>query len=115
MTNNFKRLLKILGIFSLFLIILGYAYYRSRDLLNGIHLEINGLENGQSFEEGYIQISGKARKAKHLTLNGRELFLDDNWRFKEDLLLAPGYNLIALRTEDKFGKIKEESYQVIYK
>jgi len=48
-------------------------------------------------------------------LNGRRILANDKGEFKERLLLAEGYNIIDLRTEDKFKRTAEKQLQLVYK
>src|SRR3989338_1679389 len=113
---------KILGIslFSLFaLIIFIYAVFTARGILFGIKIKnvlINGQEAGTFSKIGgqIIEISGRARNATHLYLNGLEISTDKERNWRESVALLPGLNIVNIKARDKFGNTDEKSYQLIY-
>ena len=110
-----KKYIKI-GLVAFFLLaITGYAYWRARDLIRGVVLQVEGIENGKTYFKPEIHLSGQVNKVKEFRINGREIFMDKNWYWNDKILLLPGYNVITLATQDNFGKKKEKVYQVIYK
>ena len=64
----------------------------SRDYLNALQTGLNNVQSGSS---PYI--------------------VDDQGRFAERLLLAPGYNIITAKAVDRFGKEKEYGLELVYK
>jgi hypothetical protein len=113
--KNFKRIVSIAAPALLFLIIASYTYYKTRDLLRGVVLSVNGITDGETFTEPEVSLTGSAKNALMLSINGREIFIDRNANFSENLLLLPGYNIVAIKAEDKFGKKAEKDYQVTLK
>ena len=99
----------------LFLIILSYTYYKTRDLLRGVVLNIGGVTNGESFTEPLVKIEGSAKNATILSINDREISVDKDANFQESLLLLPGYNILTIKAQDKFGKKAEKDYQLYLK
>ena len=115
MNKDFKKLLKIALPVFLFVIILSYTYYRTKNLVGGVILEIAGVTDGQTFDESPLTLTGSARNASKLTIDGREIFIDKDANFAEQLLLLPGYNILEIKAEDKFGKKVEKHYQLVLK
>ena len=99
--------------FSLFLII--FIIFKTKAISSGISLSIEGIENGSMYTESVTEITGNADNAKHLLINGREINISQEGDFKDFLVLAPGYNIITISAEDKFGKITKKTYEVIKK
>jgi len=114
MPRNFKKILSIALPLFLFAVILSYTYYKTRDLLRGVVLNINGVANGEVFRDPTVKISGSAKNALKLSVNGREIFIDKNANFAEQLLLLPGFNILTVKAEDKFGYINEKNYKLIF-
>lgn len=110
MTKDVKKILKIasLAVFSLILII--YALFRSSDLIFGVKIKNVNLKT----EERIIKITGNAKNAVNLSLNGREISVDERGNFSETVALLPGYNIVSLQALDKFENRDEKSYQLIY-
>ena len=64
--------------------------------------------------ESILEVVGTAKNAKDLTLNNREISIDQAGNFKETVVLLPGYNLIDIKALDKFGNREEKNYKLIY-
>ncbi len=114
MTTDFKKILKfvVLSIFFIFIII--YAFFRSRELIFGVKIKNVSLENGKTYTESVQNVTGIAKNAVKLSLNGREISIDKDGNFNESIALLSGYNIISIEAEDKFGHKDEEDYQLMY-
>ena len=62
-----------------------------------------------------VKITGNAENAKNLTLNGREISIDQAGNFNETIALLSGYTIITIEAKDKFGYKDEKNYQLIGK
>ena len=114
MTSKFKKVIKILAI-SIFVIgILGYGLWQMRDLLLGIDFRIDTIQDGTVYANPEIKIAGIAKNSKKVTLNGREIYLNKDWRFNETIILLVGYNIITVEATDKFNRINKKTYQLIF-
>jgi Glucodextranase, domain B len=112
MHDTLKSKLKITGLAILFMIILGYTWYRTKDLIVGVRLHVSGIVDYESRTDPHITLSGNALHATKLLINGRTIFITKGGDFTEDLLLLPGYNIIEVQATDKFGKSKEQVFHV---
>jgi hypothetical protein len=115
MRSDAKKLFKIGLIVILFLFILIYAFIRSKGLIFGVKIKDVNLTNGATVTEDIINLTGNAKNAINLTLNDREISINQAGNFNETISLLPGYNTITLKAKDKFGNSDEENYQLIYK
>ncbi|MDQ5953112.1 MAG: hypothetical protein QG551_340 [Patescibacteria group bacterium] len=79
----------------------------------GVDLVVENIENGGVYTEGVIELKGNAKRAKVLEINGREITINQNGDFTDFLVLSPGYNIITVSAEDKFGKITKETFEVM--
>lgn len=114
-TISIKKYLRI-GLFSgLFIFIIFYTIIETKTLARGVDIVLTGIQNGQVFEEDLVILSGAAKHANHLTLNGRPIPIDKENNFTEELLLSPGYNIITLEALDRFDKKTLKVYEVFYK
>ena len=119
MNSNFKKLLKVCGLSIFFGLIIIYAIFRSKDLIFGVkikNIEINGtpIQDGATITTNPIEITGVARNAIKLSLDGRDISIDQAGDFDETIALLSGYNIINLRAQDKFGNVDEKNYQLMY-
>lgn len=110
-SQKIKRV--IFGIFFMFIIIYGFA--RSTDLIFGVKIRGVSISDGTTTTESVTRITGNAKNATGLILNGRKIPIDLVGNFNETIALLPGYNIVNLRAEDKFGYIDEKNYKLILK
>ena len=100
MEDEKKIKLGIFGVFFLFIIVYGFS--RSTDLIFGVKIRdvsLDGLsaQSGAVLENSVTKITGNAKNAINLTLNGREIFIDLEGNFSETIALLPGYNIVNIK------------------
>lgn len=114
MNTDVKKILKIGSLLFFFAFIIIYAFSRSSNLIFGVKINNVNIINGRAVAEPIVKVTGNAKNAINLTLNGREISIDQNGDFSETIALLPGYNIISLRAQDKFENNDEKNYQLIY-
>lgn len=87
---------------------LAYGVWNSRSMVAGPKIDIFYPGNGASVQDQLIKISGQVANAAFLSLNGREIFVDDLGYFSEFIALSPGYNIVKISSQDRFGDIEEK-------
>ena len=114
MTDNPKKLIRygLTGVF--FLFIVGFAFFNSRGLVFGVEIKNVNIVDGATLTENILRVTGNAKNAIKLTLNGREISIDQTGNFNETLVLLSGYNIINIEAVDKFKHTDEKNYQLIY-
>ncbi len=116
MTNqDIKRILKISSLSILFIFIVVYAFFNAKNLILGVKIKNVKIERRTGDEINIIKMTGNAKNAKTLTLNGRNISINQDGNFDETILLLPGYNTLDIKAEDKFGYKDEKNYQLIGK
>jgi hypothetical protein len=115
MNRNAISILRISAISLLGLFIIGYSLFQAWKLISGPIIDIYTPQNGATYSQTLIEISGRARNVAYINLNGRKIFTDKNGYFKEQLLLSPGYNILKLDARDKFGTYTEKKLELILK
>ncbi|MBL4865078.1 MAG: hypothetical protein JKY67_01725 [Pseudomonadales bacterium] len=113
MSYNFKNILKISALVILFASIIGFSYFKTKDLFFGVTLEVEGIVNGESRSEQLLEFNGTAQRAVKIHVNGREIFIDTEGTFNDSLILLPGYNIITIEAIDKFGKKTKNIYEIV--
>lgn len=108
-------LVKIFITILIILVITGYAIFNSRFLRGGPELVLSSLQDGQIFTEDLATVSGYAKNISFISLNGRQIFIDENGNFKEKLLLTNKINPVKLYAEDRFGKKVYKDITLVYK
>lgn len=96
-------------------IFIGYTLYEIQKVVLGPRIEVLSPTNGILVSNPFTEISGIAKNIKEINLNDRKIFIDEQGNFKEELLLAYGYNVMILKASDKFGRKTEKVIEVIYK
>ena len=118
MNQDAKKILKISSLSILFLFIVIFAFWGSKDLIFGVKIkkvDIVNIIDGSSTPGSIMRISGNAKNAIILTLNGREISVDQQGNFDETIALLLGYNIIEIKAVDKFGNSDKKDYKLILK
>ena len=106
--------LKIIILFVFFILIIFYAIFVSKDLIFGVKIKNVSLIDGATVTDSVMKVTGNAKNAVKLILDGREISVDQQGNFNETIALLPGYNIINIRAQDKFGYIDEKNYKLIF-
>ncbi|MBU4480470.1 hypothetical protein KKG48_03465 [Patescibacteria group bacterium] len=112
---NTRKILKRIGIIIVAVIIIGYAYFQTINLLSGPIIQIDSPISGATINQSLVKIQGNIKNATYITMNGRKIFVDENGELEEKFLLSEGYNVIEIEVVDKFEKTKKEVLELIYK
>ncbi len=113
--NPIKKILRISILVGFFLFIIIYAFFRSHDLIFGVKIKNVNLKDGATSTEKIQKVTGNAKNAIKLTLNGREISIDQAGNFDETIALLPGYNMVNIMAVDQFKYSDEKNYQLILK
>lgn len=114
MTKDSKKTLRLASLVIFFLLIITYGFFRSHDLIFGVKIKNVNITDGARVTENILKITGNAKNATDLTLNGREISIDQGGDFDETMVLLLGYNVVTIRAKDRFGYVDEKNYKLIY-
>ncbi len=114
MNQDAKKTLKIGLVSILFLFIVVFVFFNSRNLIFGVKIKNVNLKDNLKVSESIFEITGTAKNAVKLSIDGREISVDQKGNFDETIALLSGYNLVNIKAQDKFGKIDEKNYKVMY-
>lgn len=92
-----------------------YSYLRAENLIRGPVLDVTTPEHGATVTESLIEVAGTARNITRISLNDRDIFVDESGAFREKLLLPYGYTILTVKAEDRFGRKAEKSIELVYK
>ena len=95
-------------------VILVFAYFKTANLVSGPAIDIISPTNAMTYQDNFIEIKGSAERIAKIYLNNRQIFTDTEGFFREPLLLFPGYNILTLRAEDKFGRQVIKKLHIVY-
>lgn len=109
--KNIKSWIGIGLCIMLFGIIGTFTYDKMSFLIKGVKIEASIDKEGDS---SMVFIKGNAKNAIYLSLNGREIFIEKDGAFREPIALLPGFGVVTLTAQDKFGKSAEKKFEVVY-
>ena len=61
-----------------------------------------------------VTVAGTATNIARISLDDRQIFVDKQGNFSEKLLVPPGYTIIKLAAQDKFGRTTEKLVALNY-
>jgi len=109
-----RFLIKIITATLSVMILIGYAYYQTKNLALGPQIEITTPKNGSSLQEKLIVLEGVTKNISKISINDFPIYVDQKGAFKEKLLLAQGYNLIELSASDRFDREINKKLEIVY-
>ena len=114
MRFELKKMLSAGGIIFVVGIIVFYAYFQSRAVVEGPKIDIIEPENYITSPTSLLLVRGVATHAKELPLQGRHILIDLDGNFAEYLLRSDGYNIIELTARDAQGKQMKKTLEIVY-
>ena len=110
-----NRSLKLAVFSALIAVTFLFTYFKTHDLLLGVKITVEIPINGQTVHEPFIHIRGKAPGSVLLSINGTKVLTDTVGNFEEAMLLGMGYNVIEIRSLDRFNRDKKKVVELVYK
>ena len=107
-----RKILSIGLSFLLVAVVVGYALFALTPFLKGPRIVVTSPVNGSTVTTPFLGIEGTAHSVSYLYLNDRQIFTDEEGRFRESLLLHPGYNILVLRALDRFERRAENRVEL---
>ncbi len=106
---NLQKIILTLGTIAIF----GVIFYNTKDLFFGAPLSISTVSDGTTVTDSFLPISGSARHASRVEINGRMVAIDKSGSFADGVVLSPGYNIIEVVQQDRFGKEKHKTFHLV--
>lgn len=91
----------------------GLVLYNVKDMLFGAPFSVHTVTDGSTVTDRFLPITGKAKKAQSITINGNPVGINKNGEFSDGVLLASGYNIIEVAETDRFGKEKVRTIHIV--
>ncbi len=111
---NEKKILQMIALSVFFVLIIIYSLFRSNYLISGVKIKNVNILDGAKATNNIIELTGNAKNAINLTLNGREISINEAGDFNETFVLLKGYNVVNITAKDKFGYVDEKNYKLMY-
>ncbi|MCR4279388.1 MAG: hypothetical protein NUV78_01475 [Candidatus Zambryskibacteria bacterium] len=103
---------KQIALLALGVVFLLYVLFQARFLILGPMVKIETPRDAEVVYDPLLTISGTASNIARITLNGRQIYIDENGLWTEILLLSPGTSIITVIVRDRFGREHTESVRV---
>src|SRR5882724_7772922 len=101
----------IIGLF--FAVLALYVIFQARNLLAGPQLTITYPKDNETISGPVIEVGGTAKNISFITLNDKQIYVDDQGKFKESLLPSSGLVILKLIGKDRFGRQKIVSENIV--
>lgn len=108
------QLFRYIAAFVVVIVLVGYALYQARNLISGPRVELTNEPAMVQYEETVL-IEGRARNITEITLNGRQLFIDEQGYFSHPLVLENGYTIMTITAHDRYGRATTLSREFVLK
>lgn len=95
--------------------VVGYLIYQLDFLIAAPMLSLEYPSEDISINRSSIEISGLTDYTAKLTLNGQQIFVEKDGRFRQEINLSPGVNTLKIESENRFGKKTEITRQIVVK
>ena len=104
-----KRVLLVI----LFLLLASYFLFQARFLIFGPQVWIDSPENDSVVESSVVTVSGHSKNLAWISLNGRQIFTDEDGLWSEKLIVSKGVSIMTVHARDRFGREEERRIRII--
>ncbi len=108
---NVRKAIYLLAV----LLIAGYVVWNARIYIAGPSIEIFNRVDNIEVVDNPLNIKGVAKNTSYIDINGRNITIDKNGYFDEQILLDEGFNQIIMNGRDRFGQETRKEIRVYYK
>jgi hypothetical protein len=97
----------------LIVFLIGYFLFEARFLILGPQITIDSPRDGEVVNDRVVTITGRAQNAAWVSLNGRQIFTDEEGHWSEKLIVSEGLSIMTVSVRDRFGRTREETVRII--
>jgi len=102
------------GLLAFFFVVLGlYALFQARFLVFGPVITIESHKDGEVVTDAAIILGGHGENVAWLSLNGRQIFMDEEGNWSEKLIVSSGTSIMTLEARDRFGRERKKHINII--
>ena len=112
---DLRKKIELYLISTLILIAIVYGGFKSYPLLAGPSVIIVDPHDGDTVASTTFFISGKVKRVKEITIQGRQIPIDTNGEFKEILVAQTPYTILIIHATDFYGATITKTVRVIPK
>lgn len=114
MLDNPRKTLGITLALSITLILGIYVAFQAKNLILGPQISVSEPHDGATVGFNVVDIKGIARNISEIKLDDSPIFIDTKGVFAEKLIVPPGYSIIKLSAQDRFGRKKTTLLHIVY-
>lgn len=107
------RLVGLILIFAVFLLFIGFSSLRVARFLALPELAVEEPGQESVWQGPVLKVSGRAERESRLTINDREIRIDTEGNFSDQIELAAGAHTLEFLVEDRFGKERRKVRYVV--
>lgn len=99
----------------IFLMVFGAFFYLYREFKSFAaepQLTVFAPENSTAIDGQEVTVRGKTDKGAQVSLNGQNVFVDNDGQFSDMLIVRPGVNTIVVRSVNRFDREKSVTLSV---
>lgn len=109
-----RSLVKWIAGLIIILVVLGYGFSRTRDLIFGTNIDIDSPKDGETVRTPLAKIVGKVGSVTKLEMNGRLILPNEDGRFEANYALVGGLNKVTITATDRFGRTHSKSLRIYH-
>lgn len=105
-----KSLLILLGI-----VFILYCLFQARFLILGPQVSVTSPQDGEIVTSPLVVMRGLARNAAWISLNGGQIFTNEDGLWEEKLIVSPGTSIMTVTVRDRWGRERSKTTRIIFK
>jgi transcriptional regulator with XRE-family HTH domain len=98
-----------------FVLIIGYLIYQLNILIGPPRLVIGEPMDNLVIDKTTITLKGQSEPGVQLTINGQQIYINEDGSFSQEINLNQGMNIIKIEATNRFGKSRSETRQILVK
>ncbi len=99
----------------IFIFIIGYLFYQLNILISPPKLEIVQPTNNLTTDKAAIIVKGRTEPQVQLTINGQQIYINEDGSFEQEINLNQGLNLIKIEATNRFAKSRSIIRKILVK
>ena len=112
---DLRKKIEVLLIIMLIMTALSYGIFRAYPLLAGPQVEIYSPSDNDIVSSTTFEISGKVKRVKEISVQGRLIPIDTEGNFREVLVAYAPYTILTVTATDFYGATIQKTLRVIPK
>lgn len=97
----------------LFILLTSYSIFQARALLIGPQVWITSPKDGQVASSPIVVIEGHSRNIAWISLNGHQIFTDEEGVWSEKLIVSKGMSIMTVEASDRFGRETKKGVRIV--